>query len=176
MKPMRKPSNCWCKGTWKAKSLHWGCLSRNEVLSLLYCKQCRHEWRSKAAYAVTIPMWVKEKRSGMTDQDIMNRILAGTLRVIERGGKVIVESITANHGATVLKQIEREVHPYTAYRFVNISAGGLQKKIAVHRLNWMHKHQRLVPDGFHVDHEKGRSDCISNLRLLPAAENCRTNV
>jgi hypothetical protein len=172
---LRKPTNCWCKGGWKAKSLRWGCLKREEDRSLLYCKDCRHEWWSFRSYAASIPMWVKEVRSGMTDQDIMNRIVSGSLRVIERKGLVIVESITPNRGITRLRQIERQVHPYTTYRFVNISCGGLQKKIAVHRLNWMFNHKRLVPEGFHVDHENGRGDVIDNLRLLPAAENCRTN-
>ena len=173
---MRKPNNCWCVGTWKAKSLRWVCLQRYEGKWVLYCKQCRHEWMSIRRYAAEIPMWVKEVRSGMTDQDVMNRILAGNLRVMEDGGSVIVESITPNHGKTALKQIERQVHPYTTYRFVNISAGGLQKKIAVHRLNWMFHNKRIVPEGFHVDHMNGRGDVFANLRLLPAAENCRTNV
>jgi hypothetical protein len=172
---MRKPSNCWCVGTWKAKSLRWGCLQREGDKSLLYCKQCRHEWWSKRAYVAQVEDWTKEIRSGLTDQDIMNRILAGTLLVTESGGKVVVESITPNRGKTVLKQIEREVHPYTAYRFVQINAAGLQKKIAVHKLNWMFHNRTLVPEGFHVDHENGRGDVIGNLRLLPAAKNCATN-
>ncbi len=170
---IRKPTNCWCKGTWKTKSLRWGCLKRSAGKSLLYCKQCRHEWWSIRGYATEIPLWVKEVRSGMTDQDILDRIAAGSLRVREENGLVVVES-TSLKGTTVLKQVEREVHPYTTYRFVNITGGGRKKKIAVHRLNWMF-HNGPVPEGFHVDHEKGRSDAIGNLRLLPAAVNCNTN-
>jgi hypothetical protein len=172
----RKPSNCWCQGHWKAKSLRWGRLKQEGKRSLLYCKDCRQEWWSIRNYASQIPMWVKEVRSGMTDQDIMNRILSGSLRVLEKKGLVIVESFTPNRGTVSLTQIERQVHPYTTYRFVEISAGGLKKKIAVHRLNWMFHHQRMVPEGFHVDHANGRGDVIDNLRLLPEAENCRTNV
>jgi hypothetical protein len=171
----RKPINCWCQGTWKSKSLRWGCLKREKTRSLLYCKDCRQEWWSIRNYAATIPMWVKDARSGLTDQDIMNRIIYGSLRVIERKGLVIVESITSR-GTTRLKQTERQVHPYTTYRFVNICADGKKKKIAVHRLNWMFNHQRLVPEGFHVDHANGRGDVIDNLRLLTVADNCRTNV
>lgn len=172
---MRKPTNCWCEGAWKVKIPRWGCLKREEKRSLLYCKDCRQEWWSFRRYAASVPMWTKQVRSGLTDQDMMNRIVAGTLRVRERHGKVIVESVTPNRGVVQLKQIERQVHPYTTYRFVVVSAGGLQRKVAVHRLNWMAHHMRLVPAGYHVDHEKGRSDLIRNLRLLPAADNCRTN-
>lgn len=169
---MRKPSNCWCKGRWKAKSLRWGCLKRVENRSLLYCKDCRQEWWSIRDYAAEIPMWVKDVRSGMTDQDIMNRIVSGSLRVLEENGRVIVESVSANRGTTRLKQIERQVHPYTTYRFVNISSGGLQKKVAVHRLNWMFRNRKLVPEGFHVDHVNGRGDVYDNLQLLPGPVNC----
>lgn len=172
---IRKPTNCWCKGSLRDKRLRWGCLKREENRSLLYCKDCRQEWWSVRKYAALIPMWVKRRRVGMTDQDIMNRILSGNLRVIESDGRVLVVSVTPNHGEVVLKQIERQVHPYTTYRFVQINADGTQKKIAVHRLNWMFHHQRLVPEGFHVDHENGRGDVIDNLRLLPAAVNCATN-
>lgn len=171
---MRKPANCWRKGDWKSKSLRWGCLRRDAGKSLLYCKVCRHEWWSIRSYAAEIPPWRKEVRSGMTDQDILDRIAAGSLLVREDNGLVIVESISAKLGITALKQIEREVYPYTSYRFVNVTYGGRTKKIAVHRLNWMF-HNGPVPQGFHVDHEKDRSDMIGNLRLLPAAKNCATN-
>ncbi len=170
---IRKPENCWCKGHWKVKSLRWGCLRRDANGSLLYCMDCRHEWLSVRSYAEAIPMWKKRTRSGMTDEDILNRIAAGSLRVREENGLVLVESIT-DKGTTVLKQIERAVHEYTTYRFVNISFAGRMKKIAVHRLNWIF-HNGPVPEGFHVDHEKDRSDTIGNLRLLPAAVNCATN-
>ncbi len=170
---VRKPTNCWCKGSWKVKSLRWGCLRRDASGSLLYCMDCRQEWLSVRNYAASIPMWKKRTRSGMTDEGILERIAAGSLRVREENGAVIVESVTAK-GTKVLKQIDRAVHEYTTYRFVHISLGGRQKKVAVHRLNWMF-HNGRVPEGFHVDHEKDRSDTIGNLRLLPASVNCATN-
>ncbi len=170
---MRKPTNCWCKGTWKSKSLRWGCLRRDANGSLLYCKGCRQEWFSVRNYAAAIPMWRKEVRSGMTDQDILERIAAGSLRVREENGAVIVES-DSHVGTTILKQIEREVHPYTTYRFVNITCRGRTKKVAVHRLNWMF-HNGPVPEGLHVDHKNGRGDVIDNLQLLTPAVNCATN-
>ena len=126
-------------------------------------------------YAAQIEPWTKDDRSGLTDEDILVRIVAGNLRVSEMNGFVIVESITPNRGTVTLKQIERSVHEYTTYRFVTICAGGKAKKIAVHRLNWMFHNRRVVPEGFHVDHENGRGDVIGNLRLLPAAVNCQTN-
>lgn len=173
MESVRKPTNCWCKGTWKAKSHRWGCLRRDANGSLLYCLDCRQEWLSVRKYAASIPMWKKRKRSGMTDQDVLARIKARTLRVREENGLVIVES-TTERGTAVLKQIERAVHEYTTYRFVHVSIGGRQKKVAVHRLNWMF-HNGPIPKGMHVDHRECRSDTIGNLRLLPAAVNCATN-
>ena len=172
---MRRPSNCWCSGTWKAKLPRWGCLKRLGDRSLLYCKVCRQEWWSKKGCAARVPMWEKEVRSGLSDQDILLRLVTGSLRVREEGGLVIVES-DSHKGTNVLKQIERQVHQWTTYRFVCICSAGRQKKIAVHRLNWMSHHLKLVPEGFHVDHVNGRGDVFDNLQLLPAAENCRTNV
>ncbi len=173
MEVMRKPKNCWCKGTRKVKSLRWGCLKRDANGSLLYCKDCRHEWLSVRKYAAAIPMWVKEVRSGMTDQDILDRIAAGSLRVREENGAVIVES-DSHKGTAILKQTEHAVHEYTSYRFVNVTSGGRKRKIAVHRLNWIF-HNGAVPDGLHVDHKNGRGDVISNLQLLTPAVNCNTN-
>ncbi len=170
---MRKPSTCWCSGRWRDKIARWGCLMRLQDRALLYCKTCRHEWWSKRNYVAQVEDWTKRRRSGMTDQEILERILAGTLLVREEGGRVIVE--TVGHRGSVLNQTERAVHQYTTYRFVSICLDGKKKKVAVHKLNWMFHNRALVPEGFHVDHENGRGDVIDNLRLLPAAKNCATN-
>jgi hypothetical protein len=107
----------------------------------------------------------------MTDQRILDRLVAGNLVVFTETSEVwsFVKSTWVK-----LKVIERESSSST-YRFVKVGCGTKQKKIALHRLVWIAFHRQLVPEGFDVDHVLGANvkhpDAISNLRLLPSSVN-----
>lgn len=106
----------------------------------------------------------------MTDQDILDRIVEGTLAVLVNEPRVFLFSRKEWIEPQV---IERESNGST-YHFVTITRNGKKKKIARHRLVWMFHHRCLVPEDHDVDHIDGRSDAIGNLRLLQKADNRAT--
>ncbi|MEM1224580.1 MAG: HNH endonuclease [Planctomycetota bacterium] len=106
----------------------------------------------------------------MTDQDILDRINAGTLTVL-----VNVPSVwsPSTRGWVRMSIITHQSHGST-YRFVSICHKGKKKKIALHRLVWMFANRSLVPEGYDVDHrEADKRDTIDNLRLLESSKNRR---
>ena len=103
----------------------------------------------------------------MTDDLILQRLIDGNLRIHPE--TAVVESFSACYGWHVLKSY-LDTHD-SGYAFVKISWKTRQKKIAVHRLQWMACHMRLVPAGFDVHHVKApprplpKSNHIGNLEL-----------
>lgn len=162
---------CQCPGTshydkWR----NWRIIDRTASgkMRRVYCLKCRRTWLSSARYTEIMRTHKPDSRKGMTDQDVLDAIMDGSLIVLWDASKV--ESRTRNKGITELRIIERESNGST-YRFVEVSRGGKKKKIALHRLVWMARNKRLVPEGMDVDHIDGPSDAIGNLRLLPKSIN-----
>jgi hypothetical protein len=109
--------------------------------------------------------------SGLTDEDIIERIALGTLTVLVNDPRVF----SFSRGSwRELRIIERESNS-SSYRFVEICKNSKKKKVALHRLVWMFANRRTVPDGYDVDHIEGKDiehpDAISNLRLLESRAN-----
>jgi hypothetical protein len=181
--PITRPyrtGNCKCEGTWRQLMRRWVCLERGRT-SKLKCLRCGWRWTSKRKYIYKLHDWKEESRSGLTDQDVLDRLLDGTLTIdLETS---IVYSWVSNASKKTdnpkpLKPVVRQPKGCGGpYRFVHITRRGKKKKISVHRLVWMASHQSLVPDGFDVDHIHGAAagDGIRNLRLLPSAVNRATN-
>jgi len=162
---------CRC-GTYKAAGDRWRVLRREEIgeKSLLKCLQCGHRWHSRRKFVANLKDHKEHSRRGMTDQDILDRLNEGTL-FVDRDGQSV---ISRGREEKALGIWERE-RKGTTYRFVSICHRNKKKKIAIHRLVWLSVHRELVPDGFDVDHIKGRGvenpDGIGNLRLLPSGVN-----
>lgn len=149
-------------------------LERNpDSKSLLKCLTCG--WKSKAKYVEKLRDHAERTRSGLTDVDILERIVSGTLIVSPCGNKV--SSWRQNIGSNDLKIFKHrgDNGKGSTYRFVTICSNGLKKKIAVHRLVWISVNKMLVPEGFDVDHIHGKGipnpDSITNLRLMDSLAN-----
>ena len=171
MNLFKKPSNCKCEGGYKANAETWVVLQRrpSPKSSQLKCLACGWKWWSTRNYVLNLPDHVERSRSGLTDEDILGRILDGTLTILVNEPRVF--SFTARYGWNELRQIERTSNGST-YRFVEIYHKGKRKKVALHRLVWMFAHRELVPEGYDVDHIEGKySDAIDNLRLLESGVN-----
>jgi hypothetical protein len=145
--------------------------------SLLKCLQCGFRWKSKRLYVGKLRDWKEEHRSGMTDQDILDRLLDGTLRVDLETAWVFSCSGRFTGKAT---DTWRELTPIyrqpedrqCGYWFMEITRNGKKKKIARHRIVWMAANLQLVPDDCDVDHKRyGDGDGIDNLQLLTKVEN-----
>lgn len=113
----------------------------------------------------------------MTDNDILNRLKDKSLAVDQATGRV--KSFSARYpNGKILREIERESEGST-YQFVEVTHQGMQKKISVHRLVWMSANMRLVPDGFDVNHKRGKRvpnhNGIHNLELMESSRNRAMN-
>ena len=174
MMQTKKPSCCKC-GNHREAGHRWGVIERRKPpkTSLLKCLACGWKWWSNCGYIAKLPDHKEHPRKGMTDQDILDRILEGTLVVMPLACEV--------HTFNPLKRqwnqariIERESSGST-YRFVEVCRATKKKKIALHRLVWMFYHRELIPEGFDVDHIEGKvrenPDAIDNLRLLESGLN-----
>lgn len=139
----------------------------------LKCLACGWKFSKRNKYVATLPRHVEDTRSGMSDQDVLARIEAGTLVVDTDRATVFSVS---RYGGTFLRVIERESSGST-YHFVEITSAGKKKKIALHRLVWIAAHRELPPPGFDVNHKRGKRvplpDSIDNLELLPSSVNRR---
>lgn len=164
-------SNCKCGRHYTDQWHRWVVLRRSSDAngsSKLYCLDCRGEWSSRAKYIILLPDHVKRIRSGMTDQDILDRILDGSLEVVIHTAKVF-------SNGKELKQTSkthRDGPQRGTYRFVEVAKDKLKKKIAVHRLVWMAAHKTTIPEGHDIDHRVSQDDdSIDNLRLLKSEVN-----
>lgn len=169
-------SICKCRRVFKSSCDKWVVLERNpDSRSLLKCLTCGWKWKSKAKYVEKLRDHTERSRSGLTDADILAKIIDGTLIVSPCGNRVC--SWRKNVGSTNLKISKHrgDNGKGSTYRFVQICCNGLKKKISVHRLVWISVNLRMVPEGFDVDHIRGKGipnpDGISNLRLLESLAN-----
>lgn len=170
---MKKPNLCKCGLTFKGIGHRWRVIERRPGRSSrLKCLECGWKWYSKCKYVEKIEDHVEVSRKGMTDQHILDRINNGTLIVCPQGR--YVRSDTKRRGWVNLKIIDRESNRST-YQFVKISHNYMQKKISLHRLVWISVHRRLVPDGYDVNHKRGKNvpnhNGIDNLELLESSVN-----
>ena len=137
--------------------------------SKLKCLKCSIKWWAKRKYIANLKDHIEYSQSGLTDQDILDRIEAGTLWV--EADRVMSQS---HCGVSELAQIYRKSSG-SEYHFVTVWARNKKKKIAVHRLVWMFHNRSLIPDGFDVDHKFGKdvlnANAIENLQLLPSSVN-----
>ena len=166
-----KKKRCVCQGHYSDNWQNWRVIERvaKPGASMLYCLECRQEWRSLAKYVVLIPCHEKDDRSGLTDGDVLIRIQEGSLLVNVETCEV--RSVTRRGGEKVLRVVTRRSNG-SEYRFVEVSRGGRKKKVALHRLVWMAANRRTVPSGHDVDHRKDQSDdSIGNLRLMDSSSN-----
>lgn len=171
---MRKPTNCKC-GNYRDAGHRWVVIERRKSpsSSRLKCLQCGWKWYSTCNYVENLEDHVEKSFSGMTDQDILDKIVSGRLTVFPDTAEVFsYRKVTESW--TKLRVIERESNGST-YRFVEICKGCKKKKIALHRLVWISFHRELVPKGYDVDHIEGKDrdypDAIDNLQLLESSFN-----
>lgn len=172
-----KPSNCLCRGSWRDKIKRWGVIERRQGMSSrLICHECRWKWWSRRKYVSDIPNWDIRDRSGVCDQDILERLREGTLWVRTETAEVY-SYLPPNPGKKLKVSHHRSM--CSTYRFVRVSSRGGQKKIALHRLVWMAANLRLVPEGHDIHHRDPKAepvDGINNLRAVPSAINRSRNV
>jgi hypothetical protein len=171
---MRKPTNCKC-GNYHEAGHRWVVIDRRPSprSSQLKCLACGWKWFSTCNYVAKLDDHVEVSFKGMTDQDILDRIVDGSLTVFPTTAEVWSYS-SVTKAWTKLRIIERESSGST-YRFVEICKGMKKKKIALHRLVWISYHRQIVPEGYDVDHIEGKSrefpDSIDNLQLLESRFN-----
>lgn len=170
-------ATCKCSGGYRVNGEKWVVLLiREGMSSRLKCLACGWKWWSKAKYVRTLREHKERSRSGMSDEDILHRIVAGTLQVSPCGTEVV--SVHRGNPKTLTILTHRGGNGNgSTYRFVTVCHNGRKKKIAIHRLVWMSVNLQVVPDGFNVDHIKGKGiqfpDSIDNLRLLESLEHQR---
>lgn len=158
-----------CKCENRRLRLKWVVIERRcePLSSRLKCLACGIKWWSKAKYVRLLKDHTERSRRGMTDQDILERLLDGSLWV--QGETVF----TASSSSPLA--VEKKTSNGSTYDFVTVCSGGRKKKIALHRLVWMAHHRQLVPEGFDVDHVLGKEipspNAIENLRLLESSVN-----
>ena len=159
---------CKCKP--KNRSLYRR-LDPNEETGAItvYCLSCRGTWVSKTKYAVTLGLHVPAKRGRLSDEDILEMLREGSLRVVPTTAEVF----KGEKQLSIIERTHRKGPQKGTYRFVYVCRGNDRKKIALHRLVWMAEHDSLVPSGFDVDHIYGHEagDAIWNLRLMDSSLN-----
>lgn len=172
--PVRRSGRrCACAGYWKTRLSRWVAIERmTNGWHRLYCLDCRWRWKSRAKYCVCLNDHSPRSRKGLSDQDILDRLTAGNLRIHPE--TAVVESLYHGKWRT-LKQVPNN-HD-SGYLFVKINFAGRQKKIAVHRLQWMACHLSLVPEGYDVHHvrtpprPRPKPNHIGNLELRASLVN-----
>lgn len=141
--------------------------------SLLKCLECKWKWRSKRKYVDKLPDHIERSQAGLTDSDVLARLIAGTLVVDLHTATVLsFNSNTRQWGE--LRQRCRRSHGGPEYRFVRVCLSGKQKAISVHRLVWMAANGRVPPLGYDVHHRRHdvpNPDTLTNLRLEESAVN-----
>lgn len=167
--------SCNCgPGGFAVHGHNWVILERREPPKSCQfkCLTCGWKWWARRKYSEKCPDHVERSRSGLTDQDILDRINEGSL--IVNTSIAVVDSLASGR-TTRLRIINHRPAGGSPYNFVEICRRGKKKKIALHRLVWMAANRRLVPDGFDVDHINGKgvenADGIENLRLLESIAN-----
>ena len=165
-------SNCPCAGRWQDKWHRWVCLQRGSGFCFLKCLACGWKWKSRTKYARRLPNWVERSRSGMTDEMILSRLLAGNLR-IDPVTAVVTSELC---GLRVLTQFPSQ-HGEDGYRFVKINWQGKQKRISVHRLQWMAYSEEIILEGYDVHHKRSpprphlKPNSLANLELVESLIN-----
>lgn len=172
---MSKPSNCKCgSGGYRVRGHNWRVLTRRPRPGTCQfkCLACGWKWWARRRYADKLPDHSEQPRTGMTDQDILDRIEEGSLIVDTKRATVV--SVT-HHGRRQLRVLRRKPPGGTYYNFVEICKAGRKKKITLHRLVWMAAHRQLIPDDCDIDHINGKgipnADGIDNLRLMDSMRN-----
>lgn len=172
---MNKPSNCQCGGKgYRDKGEKWRVIQRRKfpATSRLKCLKCGWKWWSGCKYVSKLEDHVERSRNGMTDDHILQRLRDKTL-IVKLDGSAVY-SCYPFCDKRQLKIKTRKVNG-SSYKFVKVCYKGMQKKIALHRLVWMSANNRTVPDGYDIDHVKGKNiehpNGIENLRLRPSSEN-----
>lgn len=170
----KRTANCQCTEPLLLKRSRWVALRRAASPGLqsdLKCNQCGWKWKSKRLYIRNIPDGKERSRRGMTDADILARLVNGTLRVNVETTLVMSEG---RYGEwKELKPIFRQPDGCSGYYFFSICHNGKKKKITRHGLVWMAANMEVIPDGVIIDHIHGpkAGDHIGNLRLYTPAAN-----
>lgn len=174
MNLFRKPTNCNCgPGGFQVHGSRWVVIERRKPpkSSRLKCLECGWRWWSTCRYVRELPDHEEASRSGMTDEDVLDRIASGTLTVLVDQARVFSFSRGKWHE---LRTVSRHSNG-SEYSFVEICHQGKKKKVALHRLVWMFANRQIVPDGYDVDHIEGKlidqPNAIDNLQLLESGRN-----
>jgi hypothetical protein len=164
----KKPKTCLCGVGYRQRLTKWVVLCRSNK-SLLKCLVCGWKWKSSCRYVDRLRDHKERHRFGLTDQDILDRLNAGTLVVSSSGGWV---ASVSDKGSVCFLSIRVREKRGSRYRFVSVCSKGKKKAIAVHRLVWIAGHRSLVPEGFDVHHKNSMNgDCLDNLCLLESGLN-----
>lgn len=115
----------------------------------------------------------KERTRGkLTDSEILSLVTSGEIIVDVDSGKHVTKN---GRVLSVVSRTHADGESRGTYRFVSICHGGKRKKIAIHRLVWMAVNGTVVPQGYDVDHVRGKGiefpDGYGNLRLLESSVN-----
>lgn len=166
-------NRCQCGKHWTKMVDVWRQSRQQKKRRWVYCPQCRRHWLTRAKYAERLKP-IRDKKIGrLTDEEVVELVKAGLLRVCYVSCRVFKRQHQLSHWYP-LKLIDR-TRKGTTYTFVEVGFACKRKKVAVHRLMWMQHTGQPIPDGYDVDHKNGRtdlqSDRIENLRLLRAERN-----
>jgi len=175
---------CTCSGHWTRKLQHYFVTQRGYKTELgieiqsqyseIKCRQCRRKWRSKAEYVEKLPDGKERTYKKLTEQDVFQLMQEGRIEVDPETSVVRKQSrpfgVWSDTWITLTQTPDKKADPYL---FVDIKNDGARKWAAVHRLVWMQANNKLIPEGYDVDHDdrNRQNNNIHNLRLRTILEN-----
>ena len=136
------------------------------------CLACGGKWRTDAVYVEKLRNYRERKYRRMTDDQILQLIEEGHLKVNPITG-VVRKHRKVCHEWTKQWVILKQDLDRNGYPSVRIYWNGHRKGAMVHRLVYMAVRRKLIPDGYDVDHrDKNRANrSYRNLRLRTIATN-----
>jgi len=175
---------CTCSGHWARKLQYYFVTQREHKIEVgieiksqyseIKCRQCRKKWRSNANYIKKLPDGKERTYKKLTEEDVFQlmqegRIVVDTEKALVRKQKKSYHTWTETW-ITLIQTPDKKTDPYL---FVDIKNNNGRRWSAVHRLVWMQDTNKLIPEGYDVDHDdrNRQNNNITNLKLRTVLEN-----
>ncbi len=192
---MATTGRCTCEGHWTYRKENWVVTQRGTAYvdgawqSSSYCevkcRLCQRKWRSNAAYLAELPDWEERKYKRLTYRVILLLIRADRIAADFEKGEIWKERKPfgrwAGERIKLSTRTQREAGSsgsiVLTHRYVVICDSGRRREISISRLLWMVYHEKVVPNGYDIDHADGdpENNAIANLSPVKLAINRASN-